>query len=193
MLRESARGRADIILDRCIHYAPYGSLPGVELICSRCQSNRSEARGYRGSTAHPLSRALHARQGTRRAASRGIHGGALVSRSNVVFGPFYGYPSELVAEWCGVSVRTATRWKTGQSRPPPSALKLFLLHRERRVLGKEWAGWLINQNTLVDPEGQSTTQGQLRAYAHVYALCRELARRDKDAVALLDRLIAMAG
>lgn len=116
-----------------------------------------------------------------------------MSQSNVVFGAFYGFPAQVVADWCGVSVRTAERWKDGRSRPSRSALRLFTLHAERRVLGKEWNGWLINQATLVDPEGQSTTQGQLRAYAHVYALCRELARRDKDAVALLDRLIAMAG
>jgi hypothetical protein len=116
-----------------------------------------------------------------------------VSRSNVVFGAFYGFPAELVAEWCGVSVRTAQRWKDGQSRPSTSALKLFLLHRERKVLGKEWDGWLINRETLVDPEGNSTTQGQLRAYAHVYALCHELVKRDKEAAELLRRLIASAG
>lgn len=116
-----------------------------------------------------------------------------MSRQNVVFGAFYGYPAELVAEWCGVSVRTAQRWKDGRSRPPRLALRLFTLHAERRVLGKEWDGWLINRETLVDPEGNSTTQGQLRAYAHVYALCRELSRKDQSAGELLDRLVALAG
>lgn len=116
-----------------------------------------------------------------------------MSQSKVVFGVFYGFPAELVAEWCGVHVRTAQRWKDGRSQPSLSALKLFRLHSERRVLGKEWNGWLINQGNLVDPEGQSTTQGQLRAYAHVYALCRELARGDKSAESLLDRLIELAG
>lgn len=119
--------------------------------------------------------------------------GAFVSQAKVVFGAFYGYPAEVVAEWCGVSVRTAKSWKEGRTRPPRPALRLFTLHAERRVLGKEWTGWLINQATLVDPEGNSTTQGQLRAYAHVYALCRELAKRDQQAEALLHRFIDMAG
>lgn len=119
--------------------------------------------------------------------------GAFVSQAKVVFGAFYGYPAELVAEWCGVSVRTAKSWKEGRSRPPRPALRLFTLHAERKVLGKEWEGWLINKNTLVDPEGQSTTQGQLRAYAMVYALCRELAKNDEAARGLLDRFVSMAG
>lgn len=114
-------------------------------------------------------------------------------QAKVVYGAFYGFPAEVIADWCGVSVRTAARWKDGRNRPSPSALKLFELHRDRRILGKEWNGWLINQATLVDPEGNSTTQGQLRAYAHVYALCSELAKRDRSAADLLDRLIATAG
>lgn len=119
--------------------------------------------------------------------------GAFVSQSNVVRGPLYFTPEQL-SEICGVTVRTAYRWKSGRDRIPRLALRLLALHTQRRVLGKEWDGWLINGNTLVDPEGQSTTQGQLRAYAHVYALCRELARQnDKASVELLDRLVAMAG
>lgn len=119
--------------------------------------------------------------------------GAFVSQAKVVFGAFYGFPAELVAEWCGVSVRTAKSWKEGRTQPPRPALRLFTLHAERKVLGKEWEGWLINKNTLVDPEGQSTAQGQLRAYAMVYALCHELARRDQQAQELLRRYIDMAG
>lgn len=147
-------------------------LPGV----SREAIRRSAYRGYGIGLAHRVN-------------PRGV----LVSRSNIVFGPFYGYPAELIADWCGVSVRTAARWKSGISQPSPSAIKLFELHRDRRVLGKEWEGWLVNQATLVDPEGNSTTQGQLRAYAHVYALCRELSRNDEFAKGLLDRIVAMAG
>jgi hypothetical protein len=113
--------------------------------------------------------------------------------STIVFGVFYGYPAKVIAEWCGVSVRTAERWKEGVSRPSRSALRLFTLHAERRVLGKEWDGWLINQAALVDPEGNSTTQGQLRAYYHVYQLCRELMRGNEAAQSEFDAIVRLAG
>lgn len=116
-----------------------------------------------------------------------------MARTSVVFGIFYSYPASLIAEYCGVSVRTATRWKTGQTKPPPSAIKLFILHRDRRVLGAEWEGWLINKDTLVDPEGNATTQPQLRAYALNYQLLRELLRGDPAAREAFERFSRIAG
>jgi len=39
----------------------------------------------------------------------------------------------------------------------------------------------VRGNLLVDPEGNETTQGQLRAYYYVYKLCRELSKTNADA------------
>lgn len=116
-----------------------------------------------------------------------------MDRSRVISSVFYGIPAELIADWCGVSLETARRWKTGQTQPSASALKLFVLYRDRKVLNKEWDGWLINRETLVDPEGNATTQGQLRAYAHVYALCQELARGNDEAQKILELAMLKAG
>jgi hypothetical protein len=100
---------------------------------------------------------------------------------------FYGYPPDLVAEICGVSVDTASRWKSGEATPSRPALRLFDLHRRRKVLASpSWEGWLVNGDALVDPEGNSTTQAQLRAYYLVCQLAAELARERPEALERLD-------
>ena len=74
---------------------------------------------------------------------------------------------------------TARRWKRagGASR---SALRLFVAHRDQRVLDEYWVGWTLHKGVLTDPEGNSLTQGQLRAYGLVLQLAAELASRDAD-------------
>ena len=96
---------------------------------------------------------------------------------------FFGYPDELIQEWCGVSRQTAYMCKIGARKPSKAALRLFVLHRDGRVVGPEWTGWTIRRDQLVDPEGNRTTQAQLRAYWMIVQLARELAReagRDED-------------
>ena len=90
---------------------------------------------------------------------------------------FYGYPDHLIAQWCGVSVRTAQRWKTGKTKPTRSALRLFGMFRDGRVLDDQWVGWSTRKGVLTDPDGNSTTQGQLRAYWIVVQLVAEYARQ----------------
>lgn len=106
---------------------------------------------------------------------------------------FAGYPPEVIADWCCVSIETARRWKFCQAEPSTQAKRLFELHRERQILGHEWRGWIVKGNRLVDPEGHETTQGQLRAYYQVYQLCRELMRDDADALARFADILANAG
>lgn len=93
---------------------------------------------------------------------------------------FYGYPAELVARWCGVSVATARRWKNGGAVPRP-ALRLFTLYRDGQVLDEHWVGWRTHKGVLADPEGNTTTQSQLRAYALIMQFAADLARRDPEA------------
>ena len=113
--------------------------------------------------------------------------------SNVVSGVFFGYSAELISAWCLVSLETANKWKRGESMPSPQALKLFELHRDRRILGAGWDGWLVNKAELVDPEGNATTQGQLRAYYQVYQLCHELMRGNEAAQADFAAIVKLAG
>lgn len=93
---------------------------------------------------------------------------------------FYGYPPKLIARWCGVSVATARRWKRS-GRAPHAALRLFRAYRDQRVLDEHWVGWTVHQGVLTDPEGNVTTQGQLRAYSLVMQLAADLAARDPEA------------
>jgi hypothetical protein len=92
-------------------------------------------------------------------------------------GVFYSYPVELVADWCAVSLATAASWKCGVAKPSRQALRLFELHRDERVLSaREWQEWRVRGALLVDPDGNATTQGQLRAYAIAIRLFLDMAR-----------------
>ena len=43
-----------------------------------------------------------------------------------------------------------------------------------------WTGWKHHEGALADPEGNATTQGQLRAYYLVMQLAADLALRDPE-------------
>ena len=105
---------------------------------------------------------------------------------------FYGYPAELVARWCGVSVSTAAAWKANKRKPSRQALRIFTLHRDGRVLGDAWDGWEVRDGVIRDPEGNVTTARQLRHYAFIVQLAAELASRDPQAKADFERLLARA-
>lgn len=105
---------------------------------------------------------------------------------------FYGYPAEVVARWCGVSVSTAAAWKANKRKPSRQALRIFTLHRDGRVLGDAWAGWEVQEGVIRDPEGNCTTEAQLRNYALIVQLARELARHDPRWKADFERLLAVS-
>lgn len=75
--------------------------------------------------------------------------------------PFYGYPAELIAEWCGVSVGTAQHYKAGRRKPPTPVLRLFRLYRDGKVLGPEWEGFIVHGNMINGPDGKVISQTQL--------------------------------
>lgn len=93
---------------------------------------------------------------------------------------FYGYPPELIAQWCGVTAHTAYLYKIGARKPSKHVMRLFVLHRDGRVLGPEWREWAVRKDRLVSPEGQETTQGQLAAYWLIVQLAADLAAKDPE-------------
>jgi len=101
---------------------------------------------------------------------------------------FYGYPDWAIADWCCVSLQTARHWKSGIRAPGPAATKLFMLHRDGRILTNEWDGWGLRKGMLCNPEGHELTQGQLRAYPFVYALAVEYGKTNSRARDTLYRL-----
>jgi transcriptional regulator with XRE-family HTH domain len=104
----------------------------------------------------------------------------MASRKVTYLSPFYGYPPKVIAAWCGVSVQTARAYKNGSKRPSRSVMRLFRLHREFRVLGESWDGWLIKDDGIVDPDGNVTTRPQLLAYWIVMQYAAELARSERE-------------
>lgn len=107
---------------------------------------------------------------------------------------FYGYPVELVAEWCSVARSTAYAWKTGSLKPSKPAAKLFRLHRDRMVLTPEWKGWFVTRKAIVDPDGNETPRNLLHNYFFMMQYCRELAVRtgDEQEIARWRRLLEAA-
>jgi len=89
---------------------------------------------------------------------------------------FYGYPVELIAQWCQVSKGTAYLYKIGQRKPSAQAVRLFVLHRDRRVLTEEWKGWLIKPACIVDPEGNETSQSLLHGYFAILQYVQSVVR-----------------
>jgi hypothetical protein len=71
-------------------------------------------------------------------------------------------------------------------------VKLFLLHRDRAVLGAAWKGWVIKGESIVDPDGNETSQPLLRNYFWVVQIARALAAEvgQERYRAELDRLLA---
>ena len=89
--------------------------------------------------------------------------------------PFYGYPAEVIAEWCGVSVGTAEHYKAGRRKPPTPVLRLFRLYRDGKVLGKEWEGYKAHKEKLFGPDGHFVTGSHI---SHLSILCQKMAESD---------------
>lgn len=105
---------------------------------------------------------------------------------------FHGFPATLIAGVLGCTQQTAYHFKSGIRRPGATALRLWTLYHNGRILGDEWNGWQARDGVLFDPEGHRTTQPMLRAYAYVWQLARELARGDPIATEALDRYAFLA-
>jgi hypothetical protein len=65
---------------------------------------------------------------------------------------------------CCVHSQTARHWQNGIRKPGPTAMRLWQLHREGRVLTDEWKGWGVLNGKLCTPEHQEISQEQLRAW-----------------------------
>lgn len=78
-----------------------------------------------------------------------------------------------IAQTCKVSLKTAARWKAGQSVPPATAL--MILRRDLGCFNPEWDGWVINdRGELCSPENWIATPGGIRAQQFHHSLTRAL-------------------
>lgn len=105
---------------------------------------------------------------------------------------FYGVSAEEIAAWSLVSLRKARRIKSGEDQPTCQQRRLIELHAQGRVLTDEWRGWRVRRGVIVDPEGNVTTEKQLRCYSLVYQWAASIARRDEVTRAQYDALLRLA-
>lgn len=73
----------------------------------------------------------------------------------------YGLPIKLIAELCHVSLKTAARWKNGQTVPGYCALAV--LARDLGCFDSQWRGWSVRGGELHSPEGWAITVGDVLA------------------------------
>lgn len=73
----------------------------------------------------------------------------------------YGIQAEEIARICKVGIRTARRWKSGESEMPKTAE--MLLAGDLGMLDPAWRGWTIRKGQLTSPEGWQATPGHVRA------------------------------
>lgn len=119
-------------------------------------------------------------------------GGPAMPRSRPTPVIFYGYPVELIERWCAVSRQTAQLYKSGVRKPSKQALRLFVLHRDGRVLDDQWKGFGIHRDKLVDPEGHEFDPGQLRSHWLIVQLAQELAIKDQRSLEEYHRILRTA-
>jgi hypothetical protein len=61
---------------------------------------------------------------------------------------------------CGVSLKTAQRWKAGQTVPPKAVIAI--LSRDLGIFDPAWSGWTINlKGELCSPENWIATPGDV--------------------------------
>lgn len=104
---------------------------------------------------------------------------------------FYGWPARVVADVCRVTLHTAYCYKNGSRKPSDQAVRLMQLHAAGRVLDGEWTRWRLSGSTITDPEGNTTTQAQLRGYAMLMQLMAHWARDDASKRAELDAILTI--
>lgn len=69
------------------------------------------------------------------------------------------YSINEIARICGVSLKTAQRWKAGQTVPHATAI--MVLRRDLGCFDPAWAGWTIHRNQLCSPENWIATPGDV--------------------------------
>src|SRR6478735_924718 len=85
---------------------------------------------------------------------------------------------ESIARACGVSIRTARRWKASGSMPAIYLLGLQLLEEgDLGALHPAWRGWCLRRDQLFSPENWGFRPGELLAIPLQQQLVGELRRQ----------------
>ena|ERR1043165_4754807 len=77
----------------------------------------------------------------------------------------YGLSIKYIATTCGVSLKTAARWKSGTTCP--GLCELAMLERDLGVWDPAWRGWVLRRGKLISPEGLESTPGEVRGIPYM--------------------------
>jgi len=102
----------------------------------------------------------------------------------------YGIPVNEIARICCVSLKTANRWKDGQTVPPETAILVLRLRYsgDLSVLGPEWDGWSYRDGTLTSPDGWTITRNDALAVPLLHGQIQALRQKLESLEATHDDL-----
>jgi hypothetical protein len=92
---------------------------------------------------------------------------------------FLGYPPQLVAEICAVSVGTAREYKRATRSPSPAVLRLWGLYVAGRIMPESWSQYAFGKNELLWQRESmfSVDEEALNAYTYRMQLLRRAQER----------------
>lgn len=91
--------------------------------------------------------------------------------------PFYGYPAEVIADVCGISVGSAEHFKAGRRTPPTPVLRLFRLYRDGKILDDDWSEYKIVKGNMYGPDGRAVRPNHIALMGLVW---QALAEKDAE-------------
>lgn len=94
----------------------------------------------------------------------------------------YGIPAAEIARRCGVSLKTATRWKTGATRMPKAAA--MVLTEDLGDLDAAWKGWKLRNGKLVSREGWEASPGDVLSIPLLHAQVQAYQSKERVANAM---------
>lgn len=85
------------------------------------------------------------------------------------------FSAPALAQLCGVSLRTARRWKQ-RGAVPDRAARLAAVTVDLGTIDAAWAGWQLSSGGLYSPDGWRFLPGEIQALPTLYPLLREMRR-----------------
>lgn len=85
----------------------------------------------------------------------------------------YGITAEDIAEWCGVHITTARRWKRGEEPTRSAKILIDLMTTgDMSLIDPAWHGWRIGNGKIIAPDTTSYTPGEVMASNYWRRLAR---------------------
>ena len=77
---------------------------------------------------------------------------------------FYGYPVETIENWCGSVATPPMRTKPAVADRRPLSRACSCCTGSGQSPGVGWRGWVVKDDSIVDPDGNETTRSLLHNY-----------------------------